>query len=157
MVAIRQPSDDKEFWHWEMEKEEMAGGVVSGAEEELDDDSDEEEELELDDDSDELETDEDDSLAEEEEPADEEESAEEEEEAGTAPVPPPPKPGIIVATNFDSAISRLRLDIGVSSSAGTPSRLNLDVWATCKTRTCFCKTWSDSSASFILFPVNLPR
>ena len=89
--------------------------------------------------------------------AEEEESADEEEEAGTAPVPPPPKPGIIVATNFGSVISRGCLDIGISSSAGTPSRLNLDVWATCKTKACFCKTWRDSSASFILFPVNLPR
>ena len=38
MVATRQPSEDKEFWHWEMEKEEIVGGVVSGAEEELDED-----------------------------------------------------------------------------------------------------------------------
>ena len=103
VVAIRQPSEDKEFWHSEMAKEEMVGGVVSGVEEgrpassagKLD-----EEELELDDDSDELETDDDDSLAEDEEPADEDESAEEEEEAETAPVPPPPKPGIIVVANF---------------------------------------------------------
>ena len=44
MVAIRQPSEDKEFWHWEMEKEEIVGGVVSGAERmslELDEEEDE--------------------------------------------------------------------------------------------------------------------
>ena len=77
VMATRQPSEDKEFWHSEMVKEEIAGGTVSGAEEELEDDSDEEDEpassagklLEL-----------------EPEPP--------EEEAPTVPPPPPPpKPG----------------------------------------------------------------
>ena len=165
MVAIRQPSEDKEFWHWEMEKEEIVGGVVSGAEEEeleLDEDDEpassagklellDEEEDELDDD--------DDSLAELDESADEDEPAElaekdePAEEAETAPVPPPPKPGIIVVANFGwpTSMSRFRLDIDVSSSAGNFFS------SFCKTKSCFCISWRDSSASFILFPVNLPR
>ena len=161
MVAIRQPSEDKEFWHWEMEKEEIVGGVVSGAEEEeleLDEDDEpassagklellDEEEDELDDD--------DDSLAELDESADEDERQncgkdEPAEEAETAPVPPPPKPGIIVVANFGWPTSMSRFDIGVSSSAGNFSSF-------CKTKSCFCISWRDSSASFILFPVNLPR
>ena len=100
-MATRQPSEDKELWHSEMEKEEIVGGAVSGADEEEED-----EELELEPASSAgrlLEADEDDSpassagrLAELDEPADEDETAEEADKLETEaipPSPPPPKPG----------------------------------------------------------------
>ena len=90
MVATRQPSEDKEFWHSETAKEEITGGAVSGAEEEL---------LELDEDSlEEPASDEEDEagkLDEEEEPASSAGKLDEpaEDELSANPVPPPPKPG----------------------------------------------------------------
>ena len=152
VVAIRQPSEDKEFWHSEMVKEEMVGGVVS---EEEDDDEEEPAssagKLEDDDSLEEPASDEEDEAGKLDEPASSAGKLAEDELSAT-PVPPPPKPGIIVVANFGwpTSMSRFRLDIDVSSTAGTPSRLNLDVWAICKTRACFCKSWSDSSASLNL-------
>ena len=99
VMATRQPSEDKEFWHSEMVKEEIAGGTVSGAEEELleldDDDSLEEPASDEEDEAGKL--DEEDSLAElaadeeEDEPASS--AGKLEEELSATPVPPPPKPG----------------------------------------------------------------
>lgn len=113
VVATRQPPDDKVCWHWEMEKEEMTGGVVSGTEE---DELDDELPTELDD--------EEEALL---ELAEEDESAEEAE----TPVPPPPKPGIIVATNFGWTTS---LDDKPAEEAGKPD-IELDSDKTPPSRT----------------------
>ena len=71
LVATRQPSEDKEFWHSETVRL-ILGGVVSEMDEE-----EEEIELELDDEDD--------------EPASS--AGKLEEELSATPVPPPPKPG----------------------------------------------------------------
>lgn len=106
-MATRQPSEDNDCWHSEINKLK-SGGVVSETDkeeefassaEELDKLLDSEE-FGLSDKEDELETDDDDSLAEsasdeEDEPASSAGKLDEpaEEELSATPVPPPPKPG----------------------------------------------------------------
>ena len=99
VVATRQPSEDKEFWHSERTVRLISGGVVSRVKEE--EELDEEDWLELDDD----------------EPASS--AGRLEEELSATPVPSA-ETRLNCAINFgwSASISESRLDIGIFSSAG---------------------------------------